>query len=366
MKKKIMIIAGARPNFMKIAPLMKEFRNHPSFEAVLVHTGQHYDFQMSETFFQDLDIPKPDVYLNVGSGSHAVQKAKIMMAFEEVLLQKQPDLLIVVGDVNSTVACSLVAAKLSTPVAHVEAGLRSFDRGMPEEINRLVTDALSDYLFVSEASGMHNLKKEGLPKQKVHFVGNVMIDTLLGHRAKIAKSDIMKKLALKPKTYCVVTLHRPSNVDSKEALEKILDILEAISRRVKIVYPIHPRSRKMIQEHGIHERVQKIQNLSLLDPQGYVDFIQLVKNASFVLTDSGGIQEETTVLRVPCLTMRDNTERPVTIKLGTNRLVRRNKEEILRHIDAILRGRTKQGQIPPYWDGRAAKRIVKVLQKAMK
>lgn len=361
--KKVLIVAGARPNFMKIAPLCREFGKHKkSFKVKLVHTGQHYDFEMSESFFKDLKIPKPHVHLNVGSGTHTVQTTKVMTAFEEVLLKEKPDLVVVVGDVNSTLACSLVAAKLDIKVAHVEAGLRSFDRGMPEEINRIVTDSLSDYLFVSEESGCQNLKKEGVNGKKVHFVGNTMIDTLLSNMPKITKSSILKNLKLEPQSYAVLSLHRPSNVDSKDSFLEIYDVLKAITKKIKLIYPIHPRAKKMMQVHGIDGLFNSLENLSIIGPLGYINFMQLVKNSRFALTDSGGIQEETTVLRVPCLTMRENTERPVTIEKGTNVLVGRNKPRILRKINVILNGGNLNGKkAPRFWDGKTAQRIVKIL-----
>lgn len=363
--KKIFLVAGARPNFIKIAPLMRELKKHRrNFNTRLVHTGQHYDFSMSEIFFDHLEIPKPDIYLNVGSGSHSVQTAKVMTAFEEEVLNEKPGLVIVVGDVNSTLACSLVASKLNIKVAHVEAGLRSFDRTMPEEINRIVTDSLSDYLFVSEESGLKNLKKEGVNADKVHFVGNVMIDTLLFHMDKIDKSDILTRLSLISNShYSVLTLHRPANVDSKDALKQIYDILKAICERIKVVYPIHPRSRKMIESHGLLKKFEHLKNLCMIDPLGYIDFIKLVKESGFVLTDSGGIQEETTVLKVPCLTMRENTERPVTVKVGSNILVGREKQKIIDSVDAILKSKWKKGKIPELWDGEAAIRIINILSK---
>jgi len=366
-RKKILLIAGARPNFMKIAPLMKEFKKYKSyFDVFLVHTGQHYDFEMSEVFFKNLDIPKPDIYLGVGSGSHAVQTAKIMIAFEKVVLKEKPDLIIVVGDVNSTLACSLVASKLKVKIAHVEAGLRSFDRTMPEEINRVLTDSLSDYLFVSEESGLKNLRKEGIDSKKVYFVGNVMIDTLMNSRAKIGKSNILKKLKLIPNTYCVLTLHRPGNVDSESSLREIYHILEAISEKIKIIYPIHPRTQKMLKIHNFLDKFQGLPNFLMIKPLGYIDFIKLVKESKFVLTDSGGIQEETTVLKIPCLTMRENTERPVTIKEGTNTLAGKDKYRILKTIRRILGSKYKKGKIPEFWDGSTAKRIVKILFQKMR
>jgi UDP-N-acetylglucosamine 2-epimerase (non-hydrolysing) len=361
--KKIAVVAGARPNFIKIAPLMSELKKHkPLFETILVHTGQHYDFAMSDIFFKNLKIPEPDIFLNVGSASHAVQTSRIMTAFEKVILKEKPDLIIVVGDVNSTLACSIVAAKLNVKIAHVEAGLRSFDRTMPEEINRIVTDSLSDYLFVSEASGVKNLKREGADSRRIHFVGNVMIDTLLSNMQKINESQILVKLSLMKKKYCVLTLHRPSNVDSERSLAEVYDILKAISEKIKIIYPIHPRTKKMIKAHNFLKKFEKLDNLLMIEPLGYIDFIKLVKESFFVLTDSGGIQEETTVLRVPCLTMRENTERPVTIKEGSNYLVGRNKEKILNYVERILKSKNKKFKTPELWDGKVAKRIIKVIR----
>lgn len=374
MSKKIILVAGARPNFVKIEPLMREFKRHKKyFRGSLVHTGQHYDFGMSEVFFQNLKIPKPNIYLNVGSASHAAQTAKIMTAFEKVVLKEKPDLVIVVGDVNSTLACSLVASKLNVKVAHVEAGLRSFDRTMPEEINRIVTDFLSDYLFVSEESGIRNLRREGIDSKKVHFVGNVMIDTLLSNMDKIDKSNILKrKLSamsygqLLPKTYVVLTLHRPGNVDSSESLSKIYSVLKSISEKIKIVYPIHPRTKKMIRVHNFLKKFESLKNLMMIEPLGYIDFVKLVKESKFVLTDSGGIQEETTVLGIPCFTMRENTERPVTITEGTNTIVGNDHNKIMNEVGSILEGKVKQGKIPELWDGKTAERIVNVLVEDFK
>ena len=361
-KKKLLIVAGARPNFMKIAPLMREFRkSRARFNVKLVHTGQHYDFKMSDVFFRDLGIPKPNIYLGAGSGSHAVQTAKLMTAFEKVLAQEKPGWIIIVGDVNSTLACSLVASKMGVKVAHVEAGLRSFDRSMPEEINRIVTDALSDALFVSEPSGLVNLKKEGVAASKIFFVGNVMIDTLLHQMPKIDKSPILKKLNLKPKEYAVMTLHRPSNVDARHTLLEIRKILKETSSKIKVVYAIHPRARKMISAHGLDKQLNGLKNVLLIEPLGYVDFIKLVKHSRFALTDSGGIQEETTVLKVPCLTMRENTERPVTITEGTNILVGRSHLTIVKYMRQILAGKFKHGRTPKLWDGKTALRIVQRL-----
>ncbi|MBN2144941.1 MAG: UDP-N-acetylglucosamine 2-epimerase (non-hydrolyzing) [Candidatus Aureabacteria bacterium] len=361
-KKKILVIAGARPNFMKIAPLLREFRKYKTrFRVNLVHTGQHYDSRMSDVFFRDLGMSMPDIYLGVGSGSQAVQTANLMTAFEKVLIKERPEWIVVVGDVNSTLACSLVASKLNVKVAHVEAGLRSFDRTMPEEINRVVTDSLSDALFVSEQSGLVNLKKEGVAKSKVFFTGNVMIDTLLYQMPKIEKSDILSNLKITPGEYGVLTLHRPGNVDEKKSLMEIHKIIRAITSRITLVYAMHPRTKKMIGEHGLNRFFSEIKNLITIEPLGYIDFIKLVKHSAFVLTDSGGIQEETTVLKIPCLTMRENTERPVTIKEGTNILVGRDPSKIIRAFGGILKGKNKRGKTPGFWDGQAARRIVKIM-----
>ncbi len=367
MKKKIIIVGGARPNFVKIAALFEAFKKQKQhFEVALVHTGQHHDYLMSKIFFDHLRIPRPDIYLNVGSASHAAQTAKIMMAFENALFRLRPDLVIVVGDVNSTLACSLVAAKLNIKVAHVEAGLRSFDRTMPEEINRIVTDSLSDYLFVTEDSGVKNLRKEGVGPKKIFFVGNTMIDTLLANMVKVDKSGIIQRFKLGTKNsktipYAVLTLHRPSNVDSKDSFLQIRGILESITPQVKIIYPIHPRSKRMMRLFGLSDKFAKIKNLLIINPLGYVDFIKLLKGAKFVLTDSGGIQEEATVLNVPCLTMRENTERPVTITSGTNYLVGRDKKKIGFLVAEILKGKVKKRKIYKFWDGKAADRIARVL-----
>ncbi len=357
-----MVIAGARPNFMKIAPLLKELENYKDqFTVMLVHTGQHYDFEMSESFFQDLEIPAPCVHLEIGSETHGIQTGLIMMTFEKLLQKEKPELVVVVGDVNSTLACSLVATKMNIKVAHVEAGLRSFDRTMPEEINRIVTDSISDYLFVSEESGCLNLEKEGVNKEKVHFVGNIMIDTLLSNMAKIDKSVILKNHDLQTKTYAVLTLHRPSNVDSKESLLEIYEILKNTAQKIKIVYPIHPRTKKMMERHSLLNLFEELDNFLLINPLGYMDFLHLVKNSKLVLTDSGGIQEETTLLKVPCLTMRENTERPITIDEGTNILVGRNKARILEIVDTALSKHLNGSKIPQFWDGNTARRIVNVL-----
>ncbi len=362
--KKVMNVVGARPNFMKIGPIQREMsRRSGEFAPLLVHTGQHYDEKMSKLFFEDLQLPKPDVYLGVGSGSHAEQTAKIMIDFEKVCQEHRPDMVLVVGDVNSTVACSLVAAKLWIPVVHVEAGLRSFDRKMPEEINRLVTDTLSDFLFVTEKSGLTNLRREGVDNGKVHFVGNVMIDSLIFFLEKARESTILQQLELPPQGYALVTLHRPSNVDDSENFLKILTAFEQIQQEIPIIFPIHPRTRKNIAQFGLEDRVNALKNLKLLPPIGYLDFMNLTQNCRFVMTDSGGIQEETTYLGIPCMTLRENTERPVTIEVGTNELVGPDPEKIVAYARKMLDGQWKKGAVPELWDGRAAERIVEVLAK---
>lgn len=366
MKKKIMFVAGARPNFVKIAPLLREFAKHrDAFKTSLVHTGQHYDFDMSGVFFEGLQIPEPDIHMNVGSHSHAVQTARIMIVFEKVVMKNTPDLVVVVGDVNSTAACALVASKLGVKVAHVEAGLRSFDRTMPEEINRVVTDSISDYLFVSEKSGIRNLKREGIASKKVHFVGNVMIDSLIWAGPLVGQSDIVDRLNLTKKRYGVVTLHRPANVDSDGSLLEIYDILRIISEKIELIYPLHPRSRSMLKKHGLIEKLTALTNLHLTEPLGYLDFIRLMKDSRFVITDSGGIQEETTALGLPCLTMRENTERPVTVTEGTNTLVGKDMRKIVRGVTNVLRGKFKRGTVPALWDGRASQRIVAIIRDCL-
>jgi len=363
MSTKILNVVGARPNFMKIAPLMEEFSRHPNIETCLIHTGQHYDAKMSKLFFEELGIPKPDIDLGVGSSSHAVQTGKIMIAFEEALLQINPDLVVVVGDVNSTIACSLVATKLGVQVAHVEAGLRSFDRTMPEEINRILTDHISDYLFVTEKSGEENLLHEGISEAKIHLVGDVMIDTLLRHLKKAQQSQVLQKTGVSPKAYAALTLHRPSNVDSPTQFSAILQALEEVQKDIKIVFPMHPRSASRLQEFGLKQHIEALPNLIVTPPFGYLDFLKLLAEARFVLTDSGGVQEETTALGVPCLTLRENTERPATVTQGSNQVIGTDPERIVAASQRILAGDFKTGGRPELWDGRAAQRIVQVLLK---
>ena len=362
---KVISVAGARPNFMKIAPLMRAFAAHEAIEPMLVHTGQHYDEKMSDLFFRQLGIPQPDVNLGIGSGSHAVQTAGVMQAFEPIVLEQKPDAVLVVGDVNSTIACGLVASKLHVPLVHVEAGLRSFDRTMPEEINRLLTDAISDLLFCTEQSGVDNLRREGVEGGKIHLVGNVMIDTLLANRAKAEASTILDDLGLTPKGYAVLTLHRPSNVDDPVVFGRLLDALDHVQRRLPILLPIHPRTRKNIGTMGLAARVEAMGNLRLIDPQGYLDFLKLTANARVVLTDSGGIQEETTILRVPCLTLRESTERPVTADVGSNVIVGTDTAAIIDAFETVMASDTVKGAIPPLWDGHAAERIADILVKQL-
>jgi UDP-N-acetylglucosamine 2-epimerase (non-hydrolysing) len=369
---KIMLIAGARPNFMKIAPLWSEMKRYPNFfQPLIVHTGQHYDENMSDAFFKDLELPKPDIYLGVGSGSHAEQTAKIMIKFEKICLNEEPNLVIVVGDVNSTLACSIVTAKLCIPVAHVEAGLRSFDRTMPEEINREVTDSLSDFLFTTCEDANENLRREGIPGDKIHFVGNVMIDTLLKFKAK---AQVKAKTKRDIRDYALLTLHRPSNVDNAEIFKNILEALQRISKEIPIIFPAHPRTQKQVKFFGYERYFDSIElkpmksinpknSINLLEPLPYLEFLSLMANAKMVLTDSGGIQEETTILGIPCLTLRENTERPITITQGTNVLVGTDKKKIVTESLNILNGDSKIGKVPKLWDGKAAERIVQVIKE---
>jgi UDP-N-acetylglucosamine 2-epimerase (non-hydrolysing) len=356
---RIVHVVGARPNFMKIAPVLAACRERPGLESFLVHTGQHYDERMSRLFFDELAIPRPDVDLEVGSASHARQTAMIMERFEPVLLDRKPGLVLVVGDVNSTVACSLTAAKLGIAVAHVEAGLRSFDRSMPEEINRVVTDSISDLLFVSEPSGEENLRREGVAPEKVHLVGNVMIDTLLAHREKAMTSAILEELSLDSSGYGVLTLHRPANVDDPSALKEILDPIEEMSSSIPVVFPVHPRSREALARAGWTGG----RGVRAIEPLGYLDFLRLMMGARIVLTDSGGIQEETTILGVPCVTLRENTERPITVTEGTNRLAGTKSRGIRDAIAAALRGGRGDLAPPRLWDGKAAVRIAEILAR---
>ena len=366
---KILVVVGARPNFMKAAPILKAIRQLNSIrgegtetiDTVLVHTGQHYDVRMSDAFFADLEMPQPDVFLGAGSGSHAEQTAEVMKRFEPVLFREKPTLLIVVGDVNSTLACALVASKMPPTcrpaIAHVEAGLRSFDRDMPEEVNRILTDRISDLLFVTEESGVRNLRAEGVPAQRIRFVGNTMIDSLREYEARADRSPILRNLGIPGGRYALLTLHRGSNVDERESLEEILSGLSELSNLLPIIFPIHPRTQKRINDLGLG---CSFRHIRLIEPLGYLDFLSLMKNARIVVTDSGGVQEETTALGVPCVTVRDNTERPVTIDAGTNVLGGTTRGAIAQALRKQL-ATTRRGSIPDLWDGRAAARIVGIL-----
>ncbi|HYX29516.1 MAG TPA: UDP-N-acetylglucosamine 2-epimerase (non-hydrolyzing) [Pyrinomonadaceae bacterium] len=363
---KIIIVAGARPNFMKIAPIVDAIRRRPSeFRAVVVHTGQHYDEVMSEAFFRDLQLPSPDIYLGVGSGTHAAQTAAVMSAFEPVVLKEKPDWVVVVGDVNSTLACALVCSKLNVKVAHVEAGLRSRDRSMPEEINRLLTDQIADLLLTPSRDADANLLAEGIPQARIRFVGNIMIDSLMMQLERARESAILTRLEIETEKYAVLTLHRPSNVDEQRAFARILDALEQIAARLPIVFPIHPRTRKMIDELGLARRVESISNLRLIDPVGYLDFLRLMSCARLVLTDSGGIQEETTVLGIPCITLRENTERPITVEMGTNIIAGTDTDKIVAAANRALDYPPDKSKVraPEFWDGHTADRILDALSE---
>ena len=357
-------IVGARPNFMKMAPLIREMRRRPEIEQSLIHTGQHYDEAMAGRFFQDLDLPKPDVSLEVGSGGHAYQTGEVMKRLDPVLTELRPHVVVVVGDVNSTLAGAVTATKLGIPVAHVEAGLRSFDRSMPEEINRLLTDAISDYLFVTEESGRQNLLREGVDAGKIHMVGNVMIDSLEQSRRVWEQSDILARLGLARGEYGVVTLHRPSNVDDPATLRGLLKALAEISRRLPLVFPVHPRTQQRLEAMEAETELAGTGRLRYIAPLGYLDFIALVAGSRLALTDSGGLQEETTALGVPCLTLREQTERPITITMGTNRVIGTSPDRIVTEAFQALAAPMPPASRPPLWDGRAAERIVAILSNA--
>lgn len=367
---KLFIIAGARPNFMKIAPLMHALQDQADIETLLIHTGQHYDLSMSGQFFKELNIPSPHINLEVGSASQAVQTARIMERFEKVCLQEKPDAVMVVGDVNSTAACTLVAAKLGIKTMHYEAGLRSRDRSMPEEINRLVTDAISDYFFTTSRDADENLLHEGHPKGNIFMVGNLMIDSLVSNLEKAAKTELQFDLHNKKEQiifgkhflqnqYGVMTFHRPNNVDERESLTRLIDIWGEVSQTIPLVFPVHPRTYKNIQAFGLQKKLDSFPYLYFIAPLGYLQFINLVQHAAFVLTDSGGIQEETTYLNIPCLTVRPNTERPITIWEGSNKLIK--VDEIISEVNLILQGKSKKGNIPSCWDGKTAERIKSII-----
>ncbi len=381
--KKILLVVGARPNFMKVAPVYKEFKKHPEkIDVRLCHTGQHYDVKMSDVFFQQLGIPEPDYYLGVGSGSHAVQTANIMVEFEKVCHEMKPDVVLVAGDVNSTIACGLVAVKLHIKLGHIEAGLRSFDRTMPEEVNRLLTDAISDYLFVTEKSGLENLNHEGVPDEKIIFTGNCMIDTLVSFLPHLPPSPFSAKgipsgernqaggevgeghisglgeeHGVEEGKYILLTFHRPANVDTKEFFVSLKEFVAKYGRDHKIVFPIHPRTRTNMVRFGMQIEDP---NLILTEPLGYLEFLNMMRHAKVVVTDSGGVQEETTYLGVPCITVRDNTERPITVEVGTNILAGTDFKNVFSALDDLMAGKVKKGETPELWDGRAASRVVEV------
>jgi UDP-N-acetylglucosamine 2-epimerase (non-hydrolysing) len=362
---KIVCAVGARPNFVKIAPILRAFESRRTAGApitvTLVHTGQHYDAALSDSFFNDLEIRPADINLGVGSGSHAEQTARVLAAVEPVLLEQRPDLLITVGDVNSTLACALAASKLLIPVAHVEAGLRSGDRTMPEEINRILTDAISDLCFTTcEEAGVH-LGREGVGPEKIFFVGNVMIDTLLRHRPHARAPELMGRLGLEPRSYALMTVHRPSNVDLREDALTLLDVLEPVEKRIPVILPAHPRTRAKLEHHGLSDRLARLSRLHFVPPLGYSEFLYVMDRARLVLTDSGGVQEETTVLGVPCLTLRDNTERPITIEEGTNRLTGMRPAAVMEAVEQILQDGWPASRVPALWDGHAAERIADVV-----
>jgi UDP-N-acetylglucosamine 2-epimerase (non-hydrolysing) len=367
-KQKIILVVGARPNFMKVAPVLEALRMEAGdrFDARLVHTGQHYDKNMSDVFFQDLEMPAPDVFLGIGSGSHAEMTAKVMIEMEKLIDREQPDLVMVAGDVNSTLATALVAAKANVPIAHIESGLRSFDREMPEEINRIVADEFSRFCFVTEASGLKNLEHEGIAKERVFFVGNTMIDSVVKYlpAARERWKSVAKDLALEKHTFALVTLHRPSNVDEKVSLTKLVTLFERMSEFIKsFVLPIHPRTRKRLEEFGLGERIKAIPGLQLIDPVGYLEFLALQDASMIVLTDSGGVQEETTALGKPCITLRENTERPSTVSIGTNELTGNDHDAVLAFAQSASQGKWKTAHVPELWDGHAASRIVDVIKK---
>ncbi len=347
---------------MKVAPILERMKAHPDqFQPLFVHTGQHYDDKMSGSFLEQLKLPEPDAFLGVGSGSHAVQTANVMIEFENVMLEKKPDLVLVVGDVNSTLACALVAAKLCIPVAHVEAGLRSRDRTMPEEINRILTDQLSDVLFTTCKDAGANLENEGVLREKIHFVGNIMIESLIRHRGNVDRSPALRSMGLDPGHYALLTLHRPSNVDRIETFRTLFSVLQEISARIPVLFPVHPRTRVRIRDFKLIDESAVDHRFVLTEPLDYFDFLSLEKNARFVMTDSGGVQEETTFYQVPCLTIRPNTERPITVEEGTNTLVGTDAGKLLSECESILEGRVKRGRIPPLWDENVSERILRVL-----
>lgn len=361
---KALLVVGTRPNFVKVAALHRAFEQHPAFRPIIVHTGQHYDHNMSGIFFSDFDLPSPDYYLGINGGSSIQQVGRLMVAFEKTLMQIQPDIVVVVGDVNATFATAMTAVHKGFFTVHVEAGLRSFDQNMPEEINRILTDQISDLLFATEKDGVDNLAREGIPKDKIHLVGNVMIDSLVQQSEKIKNRKILQRLGFPPKAYLLATIHRPSNVDSVCGLKNVLDLLKKTAALIPVVFPIHPRSLKQFKNRGLHKDLSDIPNLLIIEPTGYLDFCHLIVNARAVLTDSGGVQEETSFLNIPCLTFRTSTERPVTMTLGTNILIDDlNPETAVSHLKNILKHQYSKETVIPFWDGKASQRIVEVLLK---
>jgi UDP-N-acetylglucosamine 2-epimerase (non-hydrolysing) len=361
---RVLSIVGARPNFIKVAPIHAVFQKYRDVESRIVHTGQHYDTQMSGIFFDQLDLPRPDYFLGINNGTHTQQTASIMLEFEKVIYVEKPDVVLVVGDVNSTLACALVAAKEQIPVVHIEAGLRSGDRRMPEEINRIITDSISDLLFVTEQAAVENLIKENIPVGKIHFTGNVLIDSLALYREKASEVKIPEQLNLKTRAYVLMTMHRPANVDNEKSLRQIIEIIKCIAGDITVVFPIHPRTFKNISVFGLKDEVEGIKGLQILKPQGYLEFLNLMDKAALVITDSGGVQEETTFLDVPCITLRESTERPVTVEVGTNYLLNTLDRTVVWHaVESILRGSPKKSKIPYLWDGKAAERIVTILRE---
>jgi len=363
-KKSIHLIAAARPNFMKIAPLFHALKKEPWADPQIVHTGQHYDINMSDSFFQDLQLPAPHIHLGVGSGTHAEQTGRVMMAYEKCLVANRPDLVVVVGDVNSTVAATLASVKLGIKVAHLEAGLRSFDRTMPEEINRVVTDALAHILWTPSPDGDENLLREGVSKDKIVRVGNIMIDSLEMLREKIEEQDVYSEYGLDKGAYGIVTLHRPANVDKPEKLKQICESLSRISEKIKLVFPVHPRTGKNLEQEALMPMLKNAKNILLLEPLGYIRFMNLVFNCRLVITDSGGIQEETTYLGIPCLTLRENTERPITATQGTNQLC--NVSNLLENLNNTINGKLFKRECPELWDGRTAERVVQTMKGLLK
>ncbi|MCY7410668.1 MAG: UDP-N-acetylglucosamine 2-epimerase (non-hydrolyzing) [Chitinophagales bacterium] len=366
MKKKILTVIGTRPNYIKITQFEKEFAKYPDhFEYRLLHTGQHFDKTMKDIFFQQLQIHKIDYGLEVNHGTPTKQIGEIMMKIDEVLQEWKPDLVIVVGDVNSTLAAAIAANKANIKLAHIESGLRSNDRTMPEEFNRIITDELADFLFVTEKSGSENLLSEGKKHEQIFFVGNTMIDTLIAFDSQFDQSPIMQTLGVNEKDYVLMTMHRPSNVDDAAQLKKVIETMQLIAAQLKIVFPIHPRTKKNIEHFGLNDSFSQIKNLILTEPLDYFSFQKLIKHAAFVVTDSGGIQEETTYRKIPCLTLRENTERPSTVEIGSNELLPFDLNIIKEKVDAIVNGSFKKGNIPPLWDGKATQRIVEVLKEKL-